>query len=181
MNNDAIHEPEQDGDHAQSGLRQLNDVQIPQYRRNIKPKNLTLSANDLKEFSELIDEANERAKTIEKAAINKGTDEETILAAEQIDKLMVVEYDYKSLNEDLVIGLGIPNTDDRLFPNDIMTFFVSSSANSKRVVNKEPLNFVDVFLSFEKPSLKMDLLTFPSNPTENRSVANSSDECNLVL
>lgn len=69
-------------------------------------------------------------------------------------------------------GLGVPNTADRNFPDELMTIFFSNSTFTERAIKIQPRNMVNVFLSFEKPSLKLDLQTLPSNPTDNRSVIN---------
>lgn len=69
-------------------------------------------------------------------------------------------------------GLGIPKTEERSFPDELQTLFVSNATFTQRAVNLRPLNTIEVFLGFEKPSLKIDLQTLPSNPTTNRSVVN---------
>ena len=90
----------------------------------------------------------------------------------RVNDLVRIEYNYAAANGDSVQGLGIPNVEDRSFPDDLRSFFVSNASYARRAVNLEPLNVVDAFFSFAKPSLKIDVQTFPSNPTENRSVIN---------
>jgi hypothetical protein len=145
---------------------------IPQYRRDIFPTSLLLTAEDLADFCQLIEDANERSKNIEFNNLDLSKFESAAQAREKVDDLVRVEYNYVAANGDSVLGLGIPKTNDRSFPDDLHTFFVSNSAYTKRAINVVPLNAIDAFLSFEKPTLKIDLRTLPSNPTENRSVIN---------
>lgn len=96
---------------------------IPVFRRDIEPSNLVLSAADLKEFAELVFEANERSREIEfqkRDANSFGSDEE---ARHHINSHMPVEYNYVARNGDSVQGLGIPNVDERAFPEDLNTIF----------------------------------------------------------
>lgn len=53
----------------------------------------------------------------------------------------------------------------------------------KKMIDREARNTVNAFLSFERPSLKLDFGTMPSNPTPNRSVINveGTDEAWVVL
>lgn len=145
-------------------------VRVPQYRRDFSPKNIVLSANDLREFCELLTEANERARAIEYNNLNLEQYDGPEPARDRVNELMPLEYSYKASSGDSVTGLGIPKTDEHNFPDDLSSFFVSNAAYASRAVNLRPLNTVEVFLGFEKPSLKIDLVTLPSNPTENRSV-----------
>ena len=147
-------------------------VQVPMYRRDLFPTNLVISAEDLKEFAELISEVNERSKELEYQQLDLSTWESSQHAKERINEVIPVEYNYKSQNGDYVQGVGIPNTADRNFPDELMTIFFSNSTFTKRAINIQPINSVDVFLSFEKPSLKIDFQSLPSNPTDNRSVIN---------
>lgn len=145
---------------------------IPQYSRDISPTNVSLTANDIRELTQLIDEANARARNLEFASLNLDNFDSPEDARNRISDLMPTEYNYRAGTGDNVSGLGIPNVDDASFPDDLASFFVSNSSYTDRAIGQKPLNVVDVFLAFEKPSLKMDLLTLPSNPTENRSIIN---------
>ncbi|MDO5758882.1 MAG: hypothetical protein Q4P24_15665 [Rhodobacterales bacterium] len=147
-------------------------VMVPMYRRNLNPSNLVLSADDLKEFAELVVEVNERAKSLEFAQLNLNNFDSPEQARQRVNEVVPVEYNYKAQNGDYVQGLGVPNTGDRNFPDELMTIFLSNAAFSDRAANLRPLNTVEVFLSFEKPSLKIDFQSMPSNPTDNRSVIN---------
>lgn len=161
---------EQAPQHAPLSVEQ--PVSVPQYRRDLHPTNLVLSANDLKEFCELLAEVNERAKEIEYSRLNLSNFESAEIARQRVKEAMPIEYDYRARNGDSVKGLGIPRTEERAFPEDLRSLFASNSTFAQRALNIRPLNTVDAFISFEKPSLKLDLQTFPSNPTENRSVIN---------
>lgn len=165
-------EPSERQEVAEVNLQPAPITRVPQYRRNIFPTNILLSANDLTDFCRLIDEANERAKGIEFNNFDLSKYESADQAKDKINDLMRVEYNYVASNADSVQGLGIPKTDDRTFPEDLRTFYVSNSSYAQRAVNLKPLNVVDAFLSFERPTLKIDVRTFPSNPTENGSVIN---------
>ena len=147
-------------------------VRIPQFRRDLNPSNLVLSAEDLKEFCELLAEANERAKEIEFNRLDLNTFESPEVARQRVNEAMPIEYEYRAGNGDNVKGLGIPRTDERTFPEDLVSLFASNCTFAQRAFNIRPLNTVDAFICFEKPSLKMDFQTLPSNPTENRSVIN---------
>lgn len=145
-------------------------IRVPLYRRDLYPANLVLSAEDLRDFSELIEEANGRAKDLEYANLDLSGFESPAHARQRVNELMRIEYHYTAQNGDTVQGLGVPNTSERTFPEDLKSFFVSNAIFAQRAINHKPLNTVEVFLSFDKPSLKIDLQTLPSNPTENRSV-----------
>lgn len=154
-----------------SELESLPATEIPQYRRDIFPKNLVLSAADLHDFSELVLKINENAIKLEIDNINKGSPEEQDEHRENIKRLMQVENRYVANNGNSVQGLGVPKN-DKTFPEILETFFISNVTYADKAVGQQPRNIIEVFLSFEKPSLKIDLITFPSNPTENRSVIN---------
>ncbi len=89
-----------------------------------------------------------------------------------MNELVTIEYNYVAGNGDSMQGLGIPNTDERAFPDDLQSLFASNAAYAERATGRRPLNTVEVFLGFKKPSLKINLQTSPSNPTENLSVVN---------
>ena len=155
-------------------LQPDQDLRIPQYRRDLFPTNLVLSAEDLREFCELLQEANERAKEIEYSKLDISNFNSPEQAKQRINEVIPLEYDYTASNGDSVRGLGIPKTDDWTFPDDLKSIFASNATYPQRAINIRPLNTVEAFLGFDKPSLKIDLQTFPSNPTENRSVINIS-------
>lgn len=165
---DALPIPEQ----ARSEISQIVAPRIPMYRRDIKPEKIILSASDLLEFAELILEVNQRAKKLELDNINLENFDSIEAARKGVEDLMPLEYNYQSRAGDRVQGLGLPITSDRNFPEDLATFFLSNASYAERVINNRPLNNVEIFLGFDKPSMKIDLLTFPSNPTENRSIIN---------
>ncbi|MEE2634080.1 MAG: hypothetical protein VX940_07230 [Pseudomonadota bacterium] len=157
---------------VRSQLDQQTDLIIPLFRRDIKPSNLVLSASDLREFAELISEANDRSREIEfqkREAESFETDED---ARKHIKQLMPIEYRYVEKNGNSAEGLGVPNVDERTFPEDMNTIFISNASFAERAVNRRPGNTVEAFIAFDRPTLKMDLITLPSNPTENRSVIN---------
>ncbi len=66
---------------------------------------------------------------------------------------MPLEYNYRAGNGDSVQGLRVPNTDERTFPDDLISIFVSNSAYTERAINLRPLNTVDVFICFESKYL----------------------------
>ncbi|WP_418025973.1 hypothetical protein ACNKFW_22485 (plasmid) [Paracoccus sp. TD-10] len=153
-------------------MQAADPVRVPLYRRDLKPTNLVLSADDLKEFCELLAEVNEKAKEIEYSRLDLATFDSPQQARARVNELMPIEYNYVAGNGDSMQGLGIPKTDERAFPDDLQSLFASNAAFAERAINLRPLNTVEVFLGFERPSLKIDLQTLPSNPTENRSVIN---------
>jgi len=150
----------------------LSSKRQPLYRRDINPTNLVLSASDLFEFSELIFEINKRAIKLEIDGANMDNFDSAADAKKRIRELMQIDYHYMVENGDSVEGLGLPKTDDYLFPDKLKSFYISNSGYAKRTVDQRPMNTIDAFLGFETPSLKIDLITLPSNPTENRSVIN---------
>lgn len=153
-------------------VQPTDPVRVPLYRRNLFPTNLVLSAEDLREFCELLVDANEKAKELEYGKLDLSTFDSPEQARQRVNELMPIEYNYTAGNEDSVQGLGVPKTDERTFPDDLQSIFASNAAFAERVIKLRPLNTVEVFLGFDKPSLKIDLQTLPSNPTENRSVIN---------
>ena len=155
-----------------SDLRTSEPVRVPQYRRDVFPTNVVLSADDLREFCELIAESNQRAKAIEYNKLDLTRFESPEQARDRVNEFMPIEYNFTETNGDSVQGLGIPRTDEYTFPDDLRSFFVSNASYAKRAIDVRPLNTIEAFLGFEKPSLKIDLQTLPSNPTENRSVIN---------
>jgi hypothetical protein len=157
---------------SDSDLQQVSDPRVPQFRRDIFPSSIILSAEDLHEFSYLIAESNDRAKTIEHANLNLENFDSPELAAERVNELMPMEYNYTKKNGDSVQGLGIPRTSDHSFPEELRSFFISNASYCQRAIQIRPLNTVEAFFGFDKPTLKLDLKTLPSNPTENRSVIN---------
>lgn len=158
----------------------VRDVQIrhPEkialFRRNIFPKNLVFSAADVREFYRIFEGCNESAKKyeVENSTLYEGQTLEEL--SEKIDRLMPVEYEYNNDQGDLIRGIGAPQVGDDSFPEGLKTFFASNESFISRISDDRPRNSVAAFISFEKPPLKMDLLTVPSNPTENSSVINIS-------
>lgn len=147
-------------------------IRVSLYRRDLFPANLVLSAEDLREFCELIEEANERAKELEYGKLDLSGFESPAQARQRVNEVMPIEYNYKGQNGDSMQGLGVPNTNERSFPEDLQSLFVSNATLAQRAMNYRPLNTLEAFLGFEKPPLKIDLQTLPSNPTDNRSVIN---------
>lgn len=153
-------------------LQTHEPVRVPQYRRDIFPRNLLLSAEDVRDLCLLLADANERAKAIEFLNLDLSGFESEEQARARVNEFMPLEYNYRASTGDSVTGLGIPKTDEHTFPDDLQTFFVSNSSYASRAINLKPLNAVDAFFAFEKPSLKLDLQTVASNPTPNDSVIN---------
>lgn len=158
--------------HPPQQMQPSEPIRIPQYRRDLLPTNLILSAEDIREFCELLAEVNERAKEIEYGRLDLSTFESPEQARQRVNELMPIEYNYSAGNGDFMQGLGMPKTEERTFPDDLQTIFVSNASFAQRANNIRPLNTVEAFLGFEKPPLKIDLQTLPSNPTANRSVVN---------
>lgn len=144
-------------------------IKVPQFRRDIFPTNVVFSAANLCEVSKIIGNANDKALQIELSTIDQNADDKGT-KEQNIKDLMKIEYTLLDPSGDTIQGLGFPALDD--FSDKLSSFFISSSTYPKRAVNSNPLNYVDAFFSFSAPSLKLDLITFPSNPTENSSVIN---------
>lgn len=168
----AVPKAGQVADTTESDLRPVAEPQIFQFRRDIFPSKIVLSAEDLSELSQLVSEANERAKKIEYANLNLEGFDSPEHALKRVNEFMPVEYNYRAKSGDVFIGLGIPKTHDHSFPEELQSFFVSNASYAQRTIKLSPLNSVDIFLGFKKPSLKIDFQTMPSNPTENSSVIN---------
>ncbi|MEZ6012199.1 MAG: hypothetical protein R3C08_10070 [Hyphomonas sp.] len=156
--------------HDEGSTPQTN--RIPLFRRDLKPTNFVLSADDLSEFFELLQEINSRAKTIELSKLNLEQFENMEDATERVRQFVTLEYIYRAHNGDSVQGLGAPDTQERMFPDDLLSIYVSNASFAERSINVRPLNTVEVFLDFKRPSLKIDLNSLPSNPTENDSIIN---------
>ncbi len=166
------HKTSQVEDASQSDLQQVAEPRIPLFSRDIFPSKIVLSAEDLNEFARLVVEANERAKRIEYANLAMENFDSPEHALKSVNDFMPVEYSYKAKNGNSVDGVGIPKTGDHSFPEELLSFFISNATFGERATKIRPLNTVEVFFGFEKPTLKLNLLTLPSNPTENRSVIN---------
>lgn len=147
-------------------------TRIPQYRRDLFPKNLAMSADDLREFCELLERANDSAKRIELQNADLSQFENEIEANARVNELIRLEFSYVASNGDSVLGLGVPDTADHAFPGALRQFFVSNASFTKRATGNQPMNCVEVFFDFAMPTLKIDLNNAPSNPTENRTVIN---------
>ncbi len=152
-----------------SSIDQSGTNCIPEFRRDIFPTNIALSPEDICELSKIIFKANEKAVDIELRAIEEGA-EDAKERSEHIKYLMQIEYTLRMHSGDNIQGLGIPKEVD--FPERLMSFFISCDTFALRAINRSPLNHINAFLSFDTPSLKIDLVHLPSNPTENRSVIN---------
>ncbi|MEP3048653.1 MAG: hypothetical protein ABJL55_15055 [Roseibium sp.] len=164
--------PEATSVETPENLRPSEPVHISRFRRDLFPSNVVLSADDLREFCELLKEANERAKDIEFQNLSIDKFESPEQARERVDEFVRLEYRYVAMNGDSMNGLDIPRTNERTFPDDLLSLFVSNASYTERAIETRPLNTVESFIDFEKPSLKIDLQTLPSNPTNNRSVIN---------
>ena len=156
----------------QQQMQPAEPISVPQYRRDLFPSNLVLSAEDLKAFAELLSEANNKSKELEYKQLDPSAFNNDQEMWQRVNEAMPIEYNYVAHKGDSVQGLGIPRTDERTFPDDLQSMFISNASFALRAFNFRPLNTVEVFLGFERPSLKIDFQTLPSNPTENRSVIN---------
>jgi hypothetical protein len=145
----------------------------PIYRRDIHPTNFVMSASDLENFVEIIATANEKAISVEIASADLADfNNDKDHAIERINELMPIQYEYVADNLDKVVGQGSPDIDAQSFPNSLSNIFVSNAVFARKTVNQRPRNTVEAFLSFKKPTLKIDLNSFPSNPTENDCIIN---------
>ena len=150
----------------------LDPVQIPIYRRDIFPTNLSLSASDLGELSDLVADVTQRAKVFELPRVDRSkfpTDEE---ARKLVDHAMRVDHAYVTPNGNRVQNIGANPDWNTFFPDALRSFYISNTTVAQEVYKTKPNYAVDIFLQFEKPTLKIDLLTAPSNPTKNASVIN---------
>jgi hypothetical protein len=147
------------------------DIAYHKFRRNLFPSDLALSADDLAQLCELVLQINENAKEIvvQRESANFPSIDE---ARNRVDEVVKVEYAYNSARGDRTEGLPPLKVENPSFPEDLTNFYVSNTAYSQRINNYVPACAVDIFLSFQKPSLSIDLITMPSNPTDNRSVIN---------
>lgn len=147
------------------------EIAYHQFRRDLFPSDLALSAEDLANLCELVVQINENAKeiTAQRESVNFENKEAAQIL---VDEVVKVQYNYYSAKGDRTEGLPPLNIGNSNFPEDVTSFYVSNTAYSKRTRNYVPSCAVDIFLSFEKPSLKLDFITLPSNPTDNRSVIN---------
>jgi hypothetical protein len=159
---------------ARNDLASSELPRIPQYRRDIIPQNLVLSAENIKEFCQLLTDVNERARILEYNGLDLSGFESHEQARERVREFVQIEYKYLADNGDSVQGLGIPKTDEYSFPEDLKSIFVSNAAYAQRAIRVTPLNVVEAFIGFDKPSLKIDVQSMPSNPSSNRSVINVS-------
>ncbi|MBO9478244.1 hypothetical protein J7382_11925 [Shimia sp. R11_0] len=142
------------------------------YARTLHPTNLVLSADDLAEFCELIESANDRARKLEFASIDLARFESAEQAKVFLEEQMRVEHTILVRSGDEITAVGIPDKSRGDYPDDLETFYISNGSFAKKQLGTSPLNCVDVFIAFDRPPLTMDLITLPSNPTENRSVIN---------
>ncbi len=142
------------------------------YQRDILPDKQVLSANDLAEFCEILIEVNEHAKQIQFNSLNLSDFESPEQAKGRLDEVMLIEHSYRDQHKASIKGPGVPNTSHRSFPDNLKSIFISNVTYAKDKFNFVPANTVEVFLDFERPSLKIDLQTLPSNPTQNGSVIN---------
>lgn len=136
-------------------------IRVSLYRRDLFPTNLVLSAQDLKEFCELLAEVNEKVKYIEYGELDLSTFDSPQQAKARVDELVPIEYNYTVGNGDSTQGLGIPRTEERAFPEDLRSLLASNASYAQRAINLRPRNTVEAFLSFEKPSLKIDFQSLP--------------------
>lgn len=143
---------------------------IPLYRRDLHPGNVVLSASDIKEFFELLDDVISRTRELEYNQLDLSTFDSPEHARARLLELIPLEYNYRAGNGDSFDGLGVPDTAHRTFPEDLDSFFISNASFSTRAINQRPMNTVEVLVCFQKPTLKIDMETFPSNPTENPSI-----------
>ncbi|PKR56658.1 hypothetical protein [Thalassospira lohafexi] len=153
-----------------SGKSGSTDFAVPQFRRNLFPRNLVLSVDDLCELSEILSALNDRAKEIEIAALKKNPDEKN--PEEVVNSLMLLDYQFVEENDNNVIGTYSTLIDSKIIPKKISSVFFSNFSHCKNVVKQEPLNCIGIFIDFQRPSMLMDLSHIPSSATNNRTVVN---------
>jgi hypothetical protein len=153
----------------ESEISEEEGVKIPEFRRDIFPTNIILSAQDILELFRIISHANEASIRLEIQSI-KDVDDARENKINNIKSLMKIEYSIMASGGDNIRGIDVPEYSD--FPDDLNTVYISNSDFAKQRVNSYPLNRVESFLCFTPPNLKMDFSNLPSNATENRSVIN---------
>lgn len=144
----------------------------PQFKRDIIPKGIALSSEDLEQFVDLIVDLNKTAKQLQIEAADPSGFESEDDAKQQADQFMPVEYTYRFSNGDSIQGLNEVRTGSVRVPSDLSSFFVSNGTFTNRAFKSMPRNAIDAFFDFQRPTMAMDLLTVPSNPTVNATAIN---------
>lgn len=150
----------------------------PQFRRDIFPRNHVFSAQDLSDLYKLVADLNEKSKEIEFSNLELGPDDDAVKLKSAVHEVVQVECSIKTSSGDNATAIGGKILDSSDFYDEIQTFFISNSTYANKIRSINIANGIDIFLDFRKPTLKIDLRTLPSNPTENGSVINiyGSDE-----
>ena len=154
-----------------TGVTSKDAIRVPEYRRDLFPRNLVVSAADIRKICELVSVLNDVAVDLEKSSIPED-DENREEKFARIDELMRIQYEYTEDSGNYVVGSGLPDTDGRQFPDGLQSFYVSNSSYSMNASKRRPLNCVDIFIDFSTPNLWLDLTSSPSQPTPNKSVIN---------
>tara|TARA_R110002096_G_scaffold436056_1_gene666535 strand:- start:94931 stop:95842 length:912 start_codon:yes stop_codon:yes gene_type:complete len=154
---------------VQSQISSGQQNKIPEFKRDIFPTNIALSAADICELAAIIKQSNDEAIKLELETVDREA-EDRQERVNGISNLMQVKYILRASNGDEIVGLEIPAEDD--LDDYLSTFYISSEEYARLQVNQTPLNHVSALLSFKQPSLKLDWVNPPSNPTENTSVIN---------
>lgn len=92
---------------------------------------------------------------------------------EELQRVFRVGYEITDTRKNTISGYGQISTDLPSFPRDISSLYISNTTLFRAATNgRMPRNAIDLFIDFSRPSMAINLINLPSNPTNNGSIVN---------
>lgn len=144
-----------------------------EYRRDIRIENVVLDRTDIVNLMSLVQSKTNDAQELQFATENEALFESREKLEEEVRRVFRINYNIHDFKDNMLSGYDVINLDTGGIPENIKSVYISNiNAFKTAASGRLPRNGVDIFVDFKRPSMAINFLNMPSNPTDNKSVAN---------
>ncbi len=140
----------------------------PYFQRQIQVSSAQLSRNDIERLFHIVESQLKKSVTIQIDSFQGDADKKDEFSA-RVREVFLISYRVNKPDGDSYAGNGVPDFSGDSFPEDVQSIYINTRIPFEARANFPPNNFMNIFLDFKRPSLAIDFLTMPSNPTANGS------------
>lgn len=149
---------------------------VSEYTRRTKIEYKVFNLESLKNFFTILNDINEKIINIEiKKVKEQNYDNENDLINIIKDSLKI-DYRISKNNDHAISGLISPNFNIPEDFDDVSMIYISNFHRFNAQIGRRPYVFFEIFLDFRRPSLAINFLSLPSNPTSNESYIDFSGQ-----